>query len=76
MGRHWEQRYGAELVAHYGTMLGCFVRNPPNNLSEAFELAKEHYAMAPYEFYVSSMSLRDYARGLVGSYSWFLHERP
>jgi hypothetical protein len=27
--RSWHERYGAELVAHYGTMLEFVVRRPP-----------------------------------------------
>ncbi len=37
----WNRRYGAELVANWGTMLQFVVTRPPQTLEKAFELAIE-----------------------------------
>jgi hypothetical protein len=39
--RSWRERYGAELVASWGTMLQLSVNAPPADLQDAFELAVE-----------------------------------
>lgn len=76
LGRRWNQQYGAELVAHYGTMLQCLVARPPQTQSEAWRLAREHDLAAPCTMALPGISLRHYALGLVGHDRWFLHERP
>lgn len=35
LGRSWERRFGAELVAHYGTMLQRLVSRPPETIQDA-----------------------------------------
>lgn len=76
LGRSWERRYGAELWAHYGTMLQCFVSKPPQDIDAAWALAREHYLAAPYTTIAPGISLRQYAVGLLNHGNWFLHERP
>lgn len=76
LGRSWEQRFGAELVAHYGTMLQCLVRRPPETVQEAWTLAYEHYLAGSCTLDLPGIRLRDYARALIGWDRWFLHERP
>jgi hypothetical protein len=76
LGRSWEERFGAELVAHHGTMLQCLVSRPPQTIEEAWPLACEHDLVAECTLALSGISLRDYTRALVGWDRWFLHERP
>ncbi|WP_426211167.1 DUF4253 domain-containing protein [Massilia sp. TWP1-3-3] len=76
LGRAWEKRFGAELFAHFGTMLECFVSDPPISVQEAWELAQEHDLAASCTLALPGITLRHYAIGLMGSDRWFLHERP
>ena len=74
--KYWHDRYGAELIAHYGTMLHFFVNRKPQTLMEAFELASEHYEFAFATFILPGVSIREHARALLHIDRWFLHERP
>ena len=74
--RDWGEKYGAELVAHYGTMLQFNVASPPNDLQEAFALATEQVALAPCTLALPGVSIREHARCLLDNERWFLHERP
>lgn len=76
LGKTWEERFGAELVSHYGTMLQCIVNRPPRNADEAFPLAREHNIVSPCTLALPGILLRDYADALVDWDRWFLHERP
>lgn len=72
----WRERYGAELVAHYGTMLEFRVERPPRTLEQALPLAREQVAAAPCTTLLPCVGLTAHARALVGRTHWFLHERP
>lgn len=72
----WSERFGAELYAHYGTMLEFTVSRPPADLDTALALADEHERVAPCTLSLPGISLRHYAEGLIGHRTWFLHERP
>jgi hypothetical protein len=74
--QHWSERYGAELYAHYGTMLEFKVSRPPADLETALELAREHELVAPCTLILPGIALRHYAEGLIDHPIWFLHERP
>jgi hypothetical protein len=74
--RYWNQKYGAELVAHYSTMLQLVVDRLPNSSSEALQLAYEQEVIAPCTTILPGVSLRNHARELLHSKQWFLHERP
>lgn len=76
MLRWWNEKYGAELVAHYGTMLHITIDRRPSNIDEAFRLAWEQEALAPCTTALPGISLRDHARTLLMADKWFLHERP
>jgi hypothetical protein len=76
LGRQWSQRFGAELVANYGTMLQCLVTSPPQTIEEAWELGRQHDLIAPCTLALPGIRLRHYAVGLRGWDRWFLHERP
>jgi len=73
---HWHRRYGAELVAHYGTMLQFVVARRPTTAEEALELAWQQYLVAPCTTVLPGVSVRDHARALLHTDRWFLHERP
>jgi hypothetical protein len=74
--RRWRERHGAELWAHYGTMLEFEVRRPPEDFDTALALAREHDLAAPCTLMMPGIALRHHALGLVGHGTWFLHERP
>lgn len=74
--KNWHEQYGAELVAHYGTMLQCYVSSKPTTIDKAFSLAFEQELIAPCTTALPGVSLRDHAVALMHSDQWFLHERP
>lgn len=74
--RDWEEKYGARLVAHYGTMLQFVVETPPSDPEDAFELAWEQQALAQCTTALPGVSLRDHARSMLHANRWFLHDRP
>ncbi|MDZ7862792.1 DUF4253 domain-containing protein [Acidovorax sp.] len=74
--RRWREQHGAELWAHYGTMLEFTVRQPPQDFDSALALAREHDLAAPCTLMLPGIALRHHALGLVDCGTWFLHERP
>lgn len=76
MGRRCQQQHGAELFAHFGTMLECFVSRPPATMYAAWQLAREHDLIAPCTLALQGAKLRHYAAELLNYDRWFLHERP
>jgi hypothetical protein len=72
----WNARFGAELVASWGTLLDFVVTRPPATLDEAFTLAIEHSAIASATMGLPGLTIRDHARRLVGRRTWQLHDRP
>ncbi|MEM7761490.1 MAG: DUF4253 domain-containing protein [Cyanobacteria bacterium P01_A01_bin.40] len=74
--KYWYERYGAEVVAAYGTMLHFYVKQKPKTLNEAFELACQHNEFAPCTLILPGVSIREHARALLHTDRWFLHERP
>ncbi len=74
--RRWEERWGAELVAHWGTMLQLVVSRRPGEPEDAFGLALEQELIAPCTTLLPGVSLRDHARTLLHADAWFIHERP
>jgi hypothetical protein len=73
---HWCSRYGAELVANWGTMLQFIVQRPPETLEQAWELALEQQLVAPDTTNGPGVPLRAHARTLLRRPTWFLHCRP
>ena len=76
LARDWERRFGAELVANWGTMLQLVVARPPAELDEAFDLAVELVTVARCTTALTGESTRHLARHLWRGERWFLHERP
>ena len=74
--REWHEQYGAELVAHYGTMLQFMVSSRPATIEQAFELAWQQHTISPCTTYLPGVSVRNHARALLHTDRWFLHERP
>ena len=70
--RRWEDRYGAELVAHWGTVLQLVVARPPSDPDVAYALAAELKDVG------GSLQHHRYelALALPGSDAWMLHDRP
>lgn len=76
LGRRWEERYGAELVAHFDTMLECLVSRPPSTPDEAVTVAREHFAVAPDTFYLPGEPPAQISPALINAQRWLLHQRP
>lgn len=74
--RAWEQTHGAELVAHYGTMLQCQLPGPLTDLTTARQVAEEHELLAPCTLMLPGVSRAEHAQALLQVRRWFLHERP
>jgi hypothetical protein len=74
--RGWRERFGAELVANWGTMLQFVVARPPQDLEAAYALAVEHWEVASDTMVLPGVPIRDHARALIGRDTWFLHNRP
>ena len=74
--KYWSEKYGAKLVAHYGTMLQFFVSEPPVLIQDAWKLACQHDLVAPCTLALPGITVRHHALSLVGNVRWFLHERP
>ncbi len=76
MLKHWHQQWGAELVAHYGTMLQLQVSKMPETAESAITLAQEQAILAPCTLDLPGVSLAEHAAALMQTTRWFLHERP
>ncbi len=74
--RRWNERWGAEPVALWGTMMQLMVSRPPTSPDDAWMLAREHDILAANTLSNPGISLRDHARALAKLDRWFLHSRP
>ncbi|MGH9225887.1 MAG: DUF4253 domain-containing protein [Acidimicrobiales bacterium] len=74
--RSWHERFGAELVANWGTALQFAVARPPTTFDEAWPLALEQVAVAPGTTGLPAVLLRHHAQALVGRRTWLLHQSP
>jgi Domain of unknown function (DUF4253) len=72
----WWERFGAELVASWGTELQFIVRRPPAEIDTAFALAVEQVKIAAAMIHPLGVTVRRHARALLGRGDWYLHERP
>jgi hypothetical protein len=72
----WHERYGAEPVALWGTMVELFVKRGPKDVDEALQLAREHATLASSTLGPPGIMLRWHARALMVLNRWFLHNRP
>jgi hypothetical protein len=72
----WQQDFGAQLVASWGTMLQFVVALPPATLDAAFDPAAQQVRVAPCTTLLPGEGVRDLARHLWRGGRWFLHERP
>jgi len=75
--RLWNERYGAECMEiHPGFSTQLRVDRPPGEIWEAWELAREHWLLAPDTLMLTGFHLRDYARALVDAQYWELNSKP
>lgn len=68
----WHERWGAELVACWGTMLQFVVQRPPAPGDEAWEAAGQLLELATH-LHLDQWEL---AAALPEGRAWFLHRRP
>jgi hypothetical protein len=76
LAKRWHEQYGAQLYAHFGTMVEYYTSSAPTTIDAAWQLAKEHDLMASCTLAGPGISVRHYAQGLMHTNAWFLHERP
>jgi hypothetical protein len=74
--RRWHERWGAEPVALWGTMMQFTVSHRPATPDDAWMLAREHDILAANTLSNPGIPLRDHARALTVLDRWFLHSRP
>ena len=74
--KDWHERFGAELVCHFGTMLQFAVAKPPQSFDDAWSVALEHELYADAGLYPAGVGIRDHARALMRLDKWFVHQRP
>jgi uncharacterized protein DUF4253 len=74
--QEWWERFGAELVGSWGTLLEFRVARPPTDVRTAYDLALQHAAVAPCTIVGPCVSVRHHARALLHRQQWVLHERP
>ena len=64
----WEERYGARVVALFGSYLVCSVARPPRTLNQALTLAAEQLAFCPDQSGLESIEIQ--AESLIGTSLW------
>lgn len=74
--QRWRRRYGARLIAHFGTMLEVLASQCPRDLEQAWELAREQHLLCNSLLEPSGEMRRHLALGLMVEMKWFLHSRP
>jgi hypothetical protein len=75
--RGWNERFGAECIAiHPGYSTQLRVEHPPADVWTAWEVAREHWLLAPDTLMLSGIHLRDYARVLTVAQYWELKSKP
>jgi len=75
--REWNERYGAECMdIHPGYSTALRVQRRPGDIWEAWQLAREHWLLAPDTLMLPGTHLRDYARALVDAQYWELNSKP
>lgn len=74
--QRWQRRYGARLIAHFGTMLHIVSSTCPTDLEEAWGLAREQHLLCDALLEPSGEARRHLALGLMHEPRWFLHSRP
>lgn len=74
--QRWHRRYGARLVAHFGTMLEILATKCPPDVDEAWSLAREQHLLCDSLLEPSGETRRHLALGLMEQTKWFLHSRP
>lgn len=72
----WNAEYGAEVMAHWGTMLQLRVAQPPRGIAQARALAREQLLVAPCTAMLPGTHPEMHAQALLQAKTWFLHERP
>ncbi len=73
--KRWHDKYQAELVCHFGTVLNLNVGKLPQTPMEAFNLMVEQYTLSDYAMR-HNFNMREYARYLMKVDYWYFHDRP
>ncbi|MFF6830084.1 DUF4253 domain-containing protein [Streptomyces longwoodensis] len=69
--RTWEDRFGLRVVGLGFDVLVASLAAPPATLTEAEQVAAEHFAFCPDNVWQSGPGTLDaYAKGLVGEHAW------
>jgi hypothetical protein len=70
--RHWEQKYGAELICVTSSVLELRVANPPTKRAEALELAREQFLFCRDIVAQGTETIENLAAELLNARTWFL----
>jgi hypothetical protein len=76
--KHWHEKYGADMIANYKSALLFTVKQPPENIEDAFQLALEHAAFSfevldEDETVLPPVSVRHRAQNLLTARRWVLY---
>lgn len=74
--RRWHARYGARLIAHFGTMLQILVAACPGDVEQGWTSAREQHLLCDSLLEPVGETRRHLAVGLTVETKWFLHSRP
>ncbi len=69
--RHWQERWGAEVVALQENMVECFVARPPLTRADALILAREQYFYCGALVHQGAGSVVELAEILFGRKRWY-----
>ena len=75
--RGWNEMFGAECAEiHPGYSTQLRVKRPPADIWAAWEVARQHWLLAPDTLMLPGTRLRDYARALIEAQYWELNSSP
>lgn len=71
VSRHWNEKYGAEIVAVGSDVVQYHVPRPPMSRRAAEQLAVEHFQYCTDLVHQGAGTLRGLASSLLGSDTWY-----
>ncbi len=69
--RHWNRRFGADIITITNDILECTVPNPPKTREEAMQLAREQFVYCPDIVLQGTQTLSGLAATLLDGRTWY-----
>jgi hypothetical protein len=69
--RHWQNQWGAEVIALQETITECFVKRPPSVRRDAMNLAREQYYYCGDIVHQGVGTIQEHASELLNRKQWF-----